>query len=127
MARVVILSATNYTFALNSLQWLSIQPRLYFKSAYLVRHFLHNACSRCLSSVIHSYSLSRQLHCASLNRLSEPCINSTLLLPLVVFNMLALLFEITSLFTNTNTYKNKNEYGVPYNSNRPAAPYNTHG
>jgi len=83
LARIVTRSTTN-TSALNSIHWLTIQQRINFKLATLVHRSLHNAGTQYLSSLLHPYTPSRQLR-------------STLLLPLVVFDMLALLSGITSV------------------------------
>jgi len=65
-------STTNSTSALNSLHWLTIQQRIDYKLATIVRHSLHNACPQYLSSLLHTYTPTRQLQSASLNLLSQP-------------------------------------------------------
>jgi len=75
LARDVTRSTTNTTSAVNSLNWLPIQQRINFKLATLVPHSLHNAGPQYLSSLLHPYTQSRQLRSASLNLLSQPCIN----------------------------------------------------
>jgi len=71
-------STTNTASALNSLDWLPIQQRINFKLATLVHRSLHNAGPHCISSSLHPYTPSRQLRSASLNFLSQHCINIAL-------------------------------------------------
>jgi len=78
----------------NLLHWLPIQQRINFKLATLVHRSLHNARPQYMSSLLNPYTSSRQLCSASLHLFSHA---SSLLLPLVVFDMLALLFGILSL------------------------------
>jgi len=89
LARVVTRSITNTTSALNSLHWLPIQQRVNLELATLVHRSLHNAGPQYLSYLLHPYTPSRPLP-----SISSPNLVSTLLLPLVVFDMLALLFGI---------------------------------
>jgi len=86
-------STTNTTSALNSLHWLPIQQRINFKLATLVHRSLHNAAPQYLSSLLHRVSFSFALPPS----ISSPNLVSTLLLPLVAFDMLALLFGMLSL------------------------------
>jgi len=92
LARVVTRLATNTTSAVNT-NCLPIQQRINFKLATLVHHSLHNAGPQYLSSLLHTYTPSLTL-CIHFFPLS---LVSTLLLPLLVFDMLALLFGIPSI------------------------------
>jgi len=58
--------------ALNSLHWLLIRQRIDYKLATIVHLSLHNACPQYLSSLLHTYTPTRQLRSASLNLLSQP-------------------------------------------------------
>jgi len=49
-----------------------IRQRIDYKLATIVHHFLHNACPKYLSSLLHTYTPTRQLRSASLNFLSQP-------------------------------------------------------
>jgi len=95
LARVVTRSTTNSTSALNSLRWLPIRQRIDYKLATIVHRSLHNACPQYLLSLLYTYTPIRQLRSASLNLLSH--LVSRLLSPLVVFGILAPLFETPSL------------------------------
>jgi len=94
LARVVTCSTTNTTSALNSLHWHPIQQRINFKLATLVP-FTPQRWPSMLLIFTTSFTPTHQLHSAS--SISSPDLISTLLLPLVVFDMLALLFGIPSL------------------------------
>jgi len=101
LARVVTSSTNNTTSALNSLHWLPIQQRINFKLAILAHRALNNAGPQYLPSLLYPYTLS-QLRSAS--SISSPNLVSTLLLPLVVFDMLALLsFLHHHRYTNSYT------------------------
>jgi len=76
--RVVTRSTTKTTSALNSLHWLPSQQPINCKLATLVHHSLYNAGPQYMSSFLHPYTPSRQLHSASPNLLSQPRINITL-------------------------------------------------
>ena len=78
LARVVTRSTTNSTSALNSLHWLPIRQRIDYKLATIVHRSLHNACPQYLSSLLHTYTPTRQLRSASLNLLSQPRVNIAL-------------------------------------------------
>jgi len=65
-------STTNSTSAVNSLYWLPIRQRIDHKLATNVHRSLHNACPQYLSSMLHTYTPTRQLRSASLNLLSQP-------------------------------------------------------
>jgi len=78
LARVVTHLTTNTTSTLNSLHLLPIQQRINFKLATPVHRSLHNAGPQYMSSLLHLYTPSRQLHSVSLNLLSQPRINITL-------------------------------------------------
>jgi len=74
------LSITNTTSVLKSFNWLPIQQRfrINFKLATLVHYSFYNAGPQYLSSLLHPYMPSCQLHSASLNLLSQPPINIAL-------------------------------------------------
>jgi len=72
LARVVTRSATNSTSAINSLHWLPIWQPIGYKLSTIIHRSLRNACPQYLSSLLHTYTPTRQLRCTSLNLLSQP-------------------------------------------------------
>jgi len=60
LARVVTRSTTNSTSALNVLHWLPILQRIDYKLATIVHRSLHNAYPQYLSSLLHTYTPTRQ-------------------------------------------------------------------
>jgi len=95
LARVVTHSTTNTTSSLNSLHWLPIRQRIDCDLAHLST--VHsttlalNTCHLYYILICHCFSFAVPLSTSSAN------LASTLLLPLVVFDMPSLLFGIPSL------------------------------
>ena len=102
LARVVTRSATYSTSAFNSLHGLPIRQRIDYKLATLVHCSFHNACPQYLSSLLQTYTPTRQLRSAS--SIFSPYLASTLLSHLVVFDMLAPLFGIPSPHLSSSDY-----------------------
>jgi len=72
LARFVTRSTTNSTSALNSIHWLPIRQQINYELATIVHCSLHNACPHYLSSLLHTYTPTRQLRSTSLDFLSQP-------------------------------------------------------